>query len=197
MCWRFAKLVGLVCWLASFSLAQRSVNPPEPVTTWDGQKATYSASTTAFTPVAGDIACLPGSASKTIRLTVVEASLSTSGTAALETLILVKRSAADTSGTSAAITAVPHDSSDAAASAAPLQYTAAPTPGAAVGQIRGGRLIDSSAATTGQTLFRWSFGSDAGSQAIVLRGVAQEVCANLGAVVATQTAIITFQWTEE
>lgn len=195
--WRGIRQSAYFLLLASSLWAQQSISRPDAITFWDGQKATYSASTTAFTPVAGDIACLPGSASKTIRLTVVEASISTSGTAALETLILVKRSAADTAGTSAAITAVPHDSNNAAASAAPLQYTAAPTPGAAVGQIRGGRLIDSSAATTGQTLFRWTFGSDAGSQAIVLRGVAQEVCANIGAVVATQTAIVTFQWTEE
>lgn len=161
----------------------------------EGRKATYSCFAS-FTPVAGDIAVLPGSASKTIRVTRVEVSLSTTGTAAVEAVQLVKRSAADTAGTSAAMTTVPHDSNFAAASAAPLSYTAAPTPGAAVGTIRGVQFNDGSSALPGNQTWLWTFGERPAS-AIVLRGTAQELCVNLGAVVATQTATVSFEWTEE
>lgn len=161
----------------------------------EGRKATYSCFAS-FTPVAGDIAVLPGSASKTIRVTRVEVSLSTTGTAAIEAVQLVKRSAADTAGTSTAMTAVPHDSNFAAASAAPLSYTAAPTPGAAVGTVRGVQFNDGSASLPGSQTWLWTFG-ERPSSAIVLRGTAQELCVNLGAVVATQTATVSFEWTEE
>jgi hypothetical protein len=161
------------------------------------RKATYSAFAT-FTAAAGDIAVLPGSASTTIRVTRVEVSISTSGTSAIEAVQLVKRSAADTGGTSAAMTAVPHDSAFAAASAAPLSYTVAPSLGAAVGAIRGVQFNDSSnTALPGANTWLWTFGGDRPSSTIVLRGVAQELCINLGGAVATQTAVVSFEWTEE
>jgi hypothetical protein len=161
----------------------------------EGRKATYSAFAS-FTAVAGDIAVLPGSASKTIRVTRVEVSFVTTGTAAIETVQLVKRSAADTGGTSAAMTAVPHDSNFAGASAAPLNYTVAPTPGAAVGTIRGVQFNDASSALPGGNSWIWDFGTRP-SAAIVLRGVAQMLCVSLPTAVATQTAQVSFEWSEE
>lgn len=161
----------------------------------EGRKATYSCFAS-FTPVAGDIAVLPGSASKTIRVTRVEVSLSTTGTAALEAVQLIKRSTADSAGTSAAMTAVAHDSNFAAASAAPLSYTAAPTLGTAVGTLRGVQFFDESATVAGANTWLWTFGERPAS-AVVLRGIAQELCVNLGGVVATQTATVSFEWTEE
>jgi hypothetical protein len=161
----------------------------------EGRKATYSAFAS-FTAVAGDIAVLPGSASKTIRVIRVEVSFTTSGTAAIEAVQLIKRSAADTSGTSAAMTAVPHDSNFSAASAAPLNYTVAPTPGAAVGTIRGVQFNDASSLVPGANTWIWDFGSRP-SSAIVLRGVAQMLSINLPTAVATQTATVSFEWTEE
>jgi hypothetical protein len=159
------------------------------------RKSSYS-SNSIFTPVAGDIAVLPGSATKTIRVTRVEVSMSTSGTAAYESVQLIKRSTADTAGTSAAMTAVPHDSAFAAASAAPLKYTAAPTLGTAIGTVRGAQIYDPSGVSAlSPNVVTWPFGDRAG--VIVLRGVAQQLCVNLGAVVATQTVSVTFEWTEE
>lgn len=161
----------------------------------EGRKTTYSAFAS-FTPVAGDIAVLPGSASKTIRVTRVEVSMSTSGTAAVEQIQLIKRSTADSAGTSAAMTAVPHDSNFAAASAAPLSYTAAPTLGTAVGAVRGVQYNDASASVAGANTWLWTFGDRPGA-CIVLRGTAQQLAINLGAVVATQTVTVSFEWTEE
>jgi hypothetical protein len=162
----------------------------------EGRKKTYSAFAT-FTPVAGDIALIPGNGTTTARVTRVEVSLSTTGTAGIEAVQLVKRSAADTAGTSASMTAVPHDSNFAAANSAPLSYTAAPTPGAAVGTIRGLQFFDESATVTGANTWLWEFGTRGGASAIVLRGTAQQLCVNLGGVVATQTATVSYEWVEE
>src|SRR5208282_4259879 len=162
----------------------------------EGRKQTYSCFAT-FTPVAGDIAVLPGSASKTIRVTRVEVSMSTSGTAGVEAVTLVKRSAADTGGTSAAMTAVPHDSDYAAASAAPRNYTAAPALGTAVGTIRGIQFFDDSNAATGANTWLWDFGTRGGAACIVLRGVAQQLAINLGGVIATQTVTVSYEWEED
>ena len=162
----------------------------------EGRKKTYSCFAS-FTPVAGDIALLPGNASTTVRVTRVEVSLSTTGTAALESVQLIKRSAADSAGTSASMTAVPYDSGFSAASSVPLSYTAAPTLGAAVGTIRGVQFFDESATVAGANTWFWTFGERGGASAVVLRGTAQQLCVNLGAVVATQTATVSFEWTED
>lgn len=169
----------------------------------EGRKATYSAvanstSTATFTAAAGDIAVLPGSASKTIRVTRIEVTLSTSGTAAIETVSLIKRSAADTGGTSSAMTIVPHDSNFGGATAAPLLYTVAPTPGAAVGIIRATQFNDQSASLPGSATWIWTFGDGrGGASGLVLRGTAEEICVNLSGVVSTQSSAVSFEWTEE
>lgn len=181
-------------WRAGSGPAQLDANGDTVVST-AGKKNTYRAFAS-FTAAAGDIALLPGSATKTINVTRVEASCSTSGTAALADLQLVKRSAADTGGTSGAMTAVPLDASDAAATAAPLNYTVAPTPGAAVGAIAGGRIVNGSA-TLIPTLFVWQAATGQGGKLAILRGTAQVLAVNLSAVVVTQTCDVAFEWTEE
>jgi hypothetical protein len=169
----------------------------------EGQKSTYSAvsnstSVATFTAAAGDVAVLPGSASKLIKPTRVEVTLSTSGTAAVETVGLIVRSAADTGGTSAAMAIVPHDSNFGTASAIPLLYTAAPTLGTAVGFIRAIQFNDQSASLPGAATWIWTFGDGrAGASGLALRGTAQQLCVNLAGVVATQTVAVSFEWTEE
>lgn len=169
----------------------------------EGRKATYSAvanstTTPTFTAAAGVIAVMPGSASKTIRVTRVEVTLSTSGTAAIETISLIKTSAAPTGGTSSAMTIVKHDSGFGNATAAPLLYTVAPTAGTAVGFMRCAQFNDQSAALPGAATWLWTFGDGrAGASAIVLRGTAETLEINLGAAVATQSAAVSFEFTEE
>jgi hypothetical protein len=162
----------------------------------EGRKATYSC-LASFTPVAGDIALIAGASGKVITVTRVEVSLSTSGTAALETVQLIKRSTADTGGTPVAMTAVPHDKLFPPAAATVSNYTAAPTLGAAVGSIRGVQFNDQSAALPGAASWLWTFGDRPGARAFVLRGAQDQLCINLGGVVATQTAIVSIEWTEE
>jgi len=163
----------------------------------EGRKRTYSCFAS-FTPAAGDISLLPGNATTVVRIHRVEVSLSTTGTAGVEQVQLVKRSAADTGGTSASMTIVPHDSAFAAADSVPLNYTTAPTLGAAVGAVRGVQFFDESASTTGANTWLWTFGDGrGGASCIVLRGTAQTLAINISGVVATQTVTVSFEWTEE
>jgi hypothetical protein len=95
------------------------------------------------------------------------------------------------------LTNTPHDSNYAAATATAQNWATVPTGGGTVvGQVRGGRIIDNSG-TAAWTIVRWTFGTEPGSSAIVLRGTTQGLAINLGAVVATQSCIVTFQWTED
>lgn len=181
-------------WRAGSGPAQLDSSGDTLIST-NGKKASYRAFAS-FTPVAGDIAVLPGSATKKVTVTRVEASCSTSGTAALADLELIKRSAADTAGTSGAMTAVPIDSGDSAATAAPLSYTAAPTPGAAVGTVAGFRIMNGSS-TVIPSMITWQAATGQGAKAVVLNGTAQQLAVNLSGVVLTQTCDVAFEWTEE
>jgi hypothetical protein len=161
----------------------------------DGNKTTYSASVTGLVGVAGDIFTIFGSATKTVRVTHMEFS-GIATTAADMDVQVIKRSAVDTGGTSGAAAATPHDSNNAAATATALSYTAAPTPGAAVGTpIRSIKSEIATAASQAQ-LVEWDFGFGP-KQGIVLRGVAQGACL---AVSATQVGALydcSVEWTEE
>ena len=163
----------------------------------EGRKATYSACAIFSPGAAGDVAVLPGSATKTIRVLRVEFSCSTSGTAQIQTIQLIKRSTADTGGTSAAVVAVPHDSLFPAASAAPRSYTAAPSLGTLVGPVRAERGNDPTSISSGGNLTVWTFGTEPGGSTIVLRGVAQQLCVNMASVPSVQTVTAMFTWTEE
>lgn len=165
----------------------------------DGGKQTYSAAansiTTAATPT--DVCTLTGSASKTIRVTSVQFNGSTSsGSGLLSSVQLIKRSTANSAGTSASITAVPHDSASAAATATALSYTANPTLGTTVGNIRATRISYQSAAGNAPIL-TWEFGNRP-TQAVVLRGTSQVLAVNLNSVTVTGGSIsCSFEWSEE
>jgi hypothetical protein len=163
----------------------------------EGRKATYSACAIFSPGAAGDVAVLPGSATKTIRVLRVEFSCSTSGTAQIQTIQLIKRSTADSGGTSAAVVAVPHDSLFPAASAAPRSYTAAPILGTLVGPVRGDRANDPTSISSGANLTSWTFGTEPGGSAIVLHGVAEQLCVNMASVPSVQSVTAMFTWTEE
>jgi hypothetical protein len=164
----------------------------------DGAKPTYSASVTvAPAATATDVVTLAGSATTTIRITLVRIS-GISTTAITTPVLLIKRSAANTGGTSAALTRVPHDSNSAAATAAGLSYTVNPTAlGAAVGTVRQDRLSFAVTGSTAQDPIVWDFG-DRPAQAIVLRGTTQILAINLNGVTITGGSIsVDIEWTEE
>ena len=166
----------------------------------DGFKASYSASTHGLTVAATptDIWTFQGSASKTIRITRISISgnASSGGNALFR---VIKRSAADTGGTSATLTNVPNDSGDGAATAVVKTYTANPTAlGAAVGDVADWTLYITGTGNTNQEPFQNTWGSMAGSKAIVLRGAAQFLCLNLNGTTMSGSALnITVEWTEE
>lgn len=166
----------------------------------DGYKATYSAAVVGLVTAATatDVFTITGSATKTIRITRVEITgTTTSGSGVSFSLQLIKRSAANTGGTSAAATAVPHDSNDAAATASAVSYTVNPTAlGAAVGTIRTQRIeVNSTAVTPFDVPF--DFGTRP-SQAVVLRGTSQILAINFNSTTITGPVIdIDIEWTEE
>jgi hypothetical protein len=166
---------------------------------WTAQlPAMRPASYTASAEIAGtsttDVSCIPGNATNTVLVTGLTID-ATQGTAAQHRIEVIKRSAADTGGTPANMTRVPDDSNYAGASTIPVTYTGTgPTPGAAVGDILNLQQTFLTAATT--TAAEPPFFKDWSKKPIILRGVAQEVCINLGGALTTGLIDITWTWIE-
>jgi len=166
-----------------------------------GGKATYSASII-FNPTGGsplspmDIATIFGSSTKTIRVTRVEVSLMTTGTAAVDEVQLSIRSTANTKGVGTAIPAVAHDRNDANPTATSIYWTQPPSQGVHLAYVRGAFFNDQSSALPGAATWLWTFGDRAGAKELTFRGATQGLAVVVGAVV-TQYAIVSFEWTEE
>lgn len=162
-------------------------------------KVTYSASAVGFAPAATatDVFTITGSGSKTIRITYLSVSGSTSaGSGVLDSLVLIKRSTANTGGTSASAFAVPHDSANGAATATVLSYTANPTLGTAVGTVRSNRVAFQAAGAASQTIV-WDWGTRP-AESIVLRGANQVLAVNLSSTTIIGGALnIDIEFTEE
>jgi hypothetical protein len=165
----------------------------------DGAKFTYSAAANSITTVASptDVCTLTGSPTRTIRVNYVMFSgTTTSGSGISSSVQLIKRSTANTGGTSTVTAAVPHDVTNDAATATARSYTANPTLGATVGNIRAKRHTFQAAAV-GVIPLIWDFGQRPG-QTVVLRGVNEVLSVNLNATTITGGLIsCSFEWTEE
>jgi len=169
----------------------------------DGSKTTYSACASGIVPAAAttDILTITGSASKTIRITMITISCTTTaGSGFSASLTMVRRSTANTGGTSTTITAGLHDTTNAAATAVVRSYTANPSAlGTANGVIRAHRFSIGTAGGAGNIgpLNEWDFGARP-SQAIVLRGTGDMLAINLGGVTITSPILsASIEWTEE
>jgi len=169
----------------------------------DGTKASYSACASGIVPAAAttDILTITGSASKTIRITMMTISCTTTaGSGFSASLTIVRRSTANTGGTSTTITAGLHDTTNAAATAVVRSYTANPSAlGTANGIIRAHRFSIGTAGGAGNIgpLNEWDFGARP-SQAIVLRGTGDMLAINLGGVTITSPILsASIEWTEE
>lgn len=167
----------------------------------DGAKATYAAFFTGLATAASatDIACLVGSATKTVRVVrVLLSGATTSGSGAAFNVTLIKRSSTDTGGTSAALTLVPLDANDAAATASAVSYTVNPTLlGTAVGNLRSRRLSLESSGVVADSI-EWDFGAPLAARTAVLRGTSQALCLNFGAFSITGPSLSGgFEFTEE
>lgn len=166
-----------------------TVNLPSP-------SITYSAVSSGIVPAtaATDLVTLYGSATKIVNvLNIWVTGVQT--TAGQAQILLVKRSTANTAGTSTAQVRIPYDSNDASATATVLAYTANPTLGTTIGNVRGDRafLPGAASASDAQGL-AWSF---LNGKPMILRGVAQGICVNLaGATLAGGSINVTIEWTE-
>jgi hypothetical protein len=138
-----------------------------------------------FTPVATptDVLVIQGSASKTLRVKRIALTSATATAAGTMPVTLIKRSAANSGGTAAltAITGAPHDSNDAVATAVVSRVGTGNfgTLGTAVGNLGQGRLFFPIAASGGADRLTWDFATRQ-DKAIILRGIADFLCINLG-----------------
>lgn len=173
----------------------------------DSTTPTYVATSIGLVPGAAptDIACLTGSATKTVRVKEVRVS-GTAGTAINIIAVLRKNVSADTAGTPATSTALPVpyalDTTFPAVSATAIAYTANPTVNdAAPGLISAQTVflpVTSTATAGTPAVFYWDAGGPATSSP-TLRGIAQQVCVNLNGVTAPSSGLMTvsFMWTEQ
>lgn len=164
----------------------------------DGTKLSYSAGIVGLpaAAMATDIFTITGSATKTIRITRVTIT-GTQTTATQRDVVLLKRSTANTAGTFyIAPTKVPHDSGNSAATATVRSYTANPTLGTLVGNIRT-RKVYVGLTTGNSDECIWDFGTRP-AQAIVLRGTAEVLAVNLNSITSAGNSFdINIEWTEE
>jgi hypothetical protein len=158
------------------------------------RKRSYSAAFTVATAAsATDVVEIIGSASTTVEITRV--TIGGVQTTAGQVLVnILRRSTAASAGTSTNAVLVPHQATDAAATAVIKIYTANPTPGTLVGNVRSRRLpIGQSTSLVTPTVF--DFGENA--KPIFLAGVAQTLCINLnGATVTGGSLDIEVEFTE-
>jgi hypothetical protein len=195
--------VHLTAVTGSISIAGAGTPGPFLQTAAPERKATYSATITGLAPAASatDFFTLTGSATTTVKVTEASCSgISTANASALVVALL--RSTADTAGTSTAPTVVPLDSASPAGTAVAAAYTANPTTGTLIGNIRAAYLTTNTLAssTVNNTGVGWRFGETPGAaQEVVLRGAAQQFALNGNGASFTAGASLTCSvtWTEE
>lgn len=162
---------------------------------------TYTACTTAFTPAATatDVFTIEGNA--TTNVYVLKMGISTvQGTAGINTWHLIKRSAANSvAGTFTNPGKVPHNSNNTAASAVVKQFSANPTPGAAVGNVWSG-FVNAPVVTTagiGNSVLEIDF-RDMFGQPVTLLSASQVLALNFAgaAIPAGLSVLAYFVWTE-
>ena len=158
------------------------------------RKRSYS-SAFSIVPAASatDVVEVIGSATTTVEITRM--TIGGVQTTAGQVLVnLLRRSTADTVGTQTAQTIVPHQATDAAATAVIKAYTANPTTGTLVGNVRSRRL-PIGAATSLIPATVYEFGEN--TKPLFLAGVAQTLCINLnGATVTGGTLDVEIEFTE-
>lgn len=162
---------------------------------------TYSASIGGLVPAASatDWFTITGSAGKLI--TVIDlrcVGLSTANAA--QPITMLRRSTANSAGTSTTPTAVPHNTASPAATAVVRAYTANPTVGTLIGNLRSHLIVTGPAATATveNGVMVWNFGTASPGQGIQLNGTGAVLALNgNGASYSAGTAFsCSVTWTE-
>jgi len=165
---------------------------------------TYSASvgSVVMALLPTDVFTITGSATKTIKIYKVIASGS-QNTAALRDIFLVKRSTANSGGVSTTLNNVANDSSNSSATAVVRAYTANPTLGTLVGNVRtrSWPLLGNSPGNNGQfgpdNTIIFDFESKE-AQPITLRGTNEVLAVNFNSITSAGSSMhFTITWTEE
>jgi hypothetical protein len=165
------------------------------------QQPTYSASVN-FTPAvtaSKDIFTIIGSATKTVRVTRLQCS-GTSTAAASIPVLLNKYTVATTGGTATTGVAVAADSSDGAATAVVKAYTAAPTVGTGGGPVRAGTLQTNLPAGNAAVPTTWDFSGRIPERlGMILRGPAQELALTVNTTALSAGTVLScdVEWTEQ
>lgn len=183
-------------------------NVPQPGLVCDNEPyvASFAASGYGIVPAssATDVGCITGSATKAVRVQSIRVS-GTAGTLVTLPVILFKHTVANTGGTAAATTALPVPVSldttaatTASATATTTAYTANPTIDATALQVDAmvASFNVTSALVNGSQAF-FDFKSRRYVNAPTLRGIAQQLCVNLGGIsVSSGLLAVSFMWTE-
>lgn len=204
-----ALLLGLTTLASAQCIAVGGVNSV-PQTGLNCQSepavATFGAAGYGIVPAssATDIACITGSATRVVRVQSVRVS-GTAGTLVTLPVVLTKHTVANTGGTAALTTALPVPVSldttiatTASASATTTAYTANPTVDstALIVDAMVASFNTTSALVNGSQAF-FDFKTRNFMTAPTLRGVAQQLCVNLGAIsVSSGLLAVSFTWTE-
>jgi hypothetical protein len=153
---------------------------------------------------ATDIACITGSATKVVRVQSVRVS-GTAGTLVTLPIIITKHTVANTGGTPAVTTALPAPNSldttlatTASATATTTAYTANPTVDSTALQVDSMTTsFNTTSALIAANPAFFDFRERNYMAAPTLRGVAQQLCVNLGAIsVSSGLLAVSFSWTE-
>lgn len=127
-----------------------------------------------------DVIVLVGSATKTIMITKFEITPAATANGSLD-FYVYKRTTADTGGTSTATAITPNDSSNPAPTAVAKLYSANPSALGTGSLVGATRVTLAAKSPNGVAIQTWaeSFGTG-NQQPIVLRGVNESLCINLG-----------------
>lgn len=153
---------------------------------------------------ATDVACITGSATKVVRVQSVRVS-GTAGTLVTLPVLLNKHTVANTGGTAATTTALPvpvsfdtTTATTASATATLTAYTANPTIDSTALEVDGmvaSFNVTSALVNGSQALF--DYRNRNFMEAPTLRGIAQQLCVNLGGIsVSSGLLAVAFSWTE-
>lgn len=211
------KIVGaaLAALMSTSALAQVNFTPQTGITAGYYAKQTYSSAFFGLVAVTGatDVVCIAGSASKVVRVQDIKLSGTVATAAITFPVQVVRRAAVDTAGTPASTTANPGTATQIASrdtgqglntssTATLISYTANPTINDAAPVYLDSQLVSLNLTTVGSynvTDFNFGFYNEDNLQTTTLRGAAQQICVNFGAVAfANATAINgVITWTEE
>jgi len=189
------------------AMAQVNVVPQVGVNSAVVTRSTYSAVALALPPAASatDIACIAGSASRTVFVDRITIS-GTAGTLVTAPFTLLRRASVDSGGTAATTTAnwantiAKNDTGNATATATLISYSANPTINDTSPTYIASDYITLPTTAAG-TIIRpviWEWPNTSFAQRPTLRGTSQQLCINLNAVsVSSGLLHVDIQWTEE